>query len=317
MTRRTLLIFLLPLLSLAFQTTLPVDDTWAHHQQCIDMHGSSERFHPQSASSILVTFNSHSAKGIASIVIFELADEHLGGKRRPGSNEKEIICTPENIKRQLCEPSQLGEFLISDHALQKAAHPMITRAVDLSKPIAILYPVTGPGYYCVAAVAYSAPSFSATMAVVDAGSRLPAFRSGLLGLYQTIAPVWMLASLSWVFFTAESTSWSLSLDHPAPWILLCSAGTTGARWAWLELGDDTAWGVLLRLSWYGLALAQNCIVLFTVHMMAARGSSRCRTRLIPAFLALFITLYVGAIWADSIVYVRVCLLLLNEMPNSW
>ncbi|KXX81067.1 Membrane protein PTM1 [Madurella mycetomatis] len=293
MAKSALLAFLLLLLAaLGFQIEKPIDDTWANRQRCIEMHGSRE-FRPQTASSIILTFHG-SGVGIVSAVIFELSDEHLGGKRRPGSHEKEVICTPKNVERQLCEPNQLGEFLISDHALQKASYPMITRAIDLAKPIAIQYPVAGPGYYCVAAVAYSAPSFSATMAAVDLGTHLPAFRNGLLGVYRLLAPIWMLLSLALAFFSAES--FPPSVGHPAPWILLSSAGHVGARWGWLELGDTT-WGAVLRATWYLLAVTQDSSVIFSIHMMAARQSARYR-RLIPAFLAGFIALYAVAAWAD-------------------
>jgi hypothetical protein len=297
MIRHALLVFAFPPLAVvALGTSMPVDSTWANHQQCISMLGSGPEFRPQAASSILVTFPSP-GDGIVSVVVFELGDEHLGGKRRPGSEGKEVICTPDNAQRQLCEPTQLGEFLISDEALQKASHTMITRAVDLSKPTAIQYPVTGPGYYCVAMVPYSSPSFSATMTAVDPGTHVPAFRNGLLGLYRVLAPVWMLLCLAWALFSAESTSIAFSLDHPVPWILLSSAGHVAARWAWLEAGDET-WGVALRVSWYVLAMAQDSIVIFSVHMMAARGSARYRTRVVPTLLVGFVILYTVAAWAD-------------------
>lgn len=69
------------------------------------------------------------------------------------TTQKEVLCTTKNSQSGLCSESQLGEFLISDKARRRARHPFITRAVNLSAPVSLHYPITDPGFYCVAAVA--------------------------------------------------------------------------------------------------------------------------------------------------------------------
>lgn len=70
---------------LSYRTSLPLDDSWGHHQQCIDI-GSAAKFQPSSQSSLIIKFDSGSS-GVVSVVVFELGDEHLGGKHVPGSKQ--------------------------------------------------------------------------------------------------------------------------------------------------------------------------------------------------------------------------------------
>ena len=69
----------------AYSTSLQLDHTWENHQQCIDMNGSGS-FRPDMESSLIITFEEGHV-GVASVVVFELGDEYLGGIRRPGTNE--------------------------------------------------------------------------------------------------------------------------------------------------------------------------------------------------------------------------------------
>lgn len=80
---------------LAFTQSLRLDQTWANHQQCIDMSGTRV-FEPGLESSLSISFEP-GYSGIVSVVIFELGDEHLGGIRRPGTNEVGILCSPSEL----------------------------------------------------------------------------------------------------------------------------------------------------------------------------------------------------------------------------
>ncbi|KAK4079914.1 hypothetical protein Trihar35433_1019 [Trichoderma harzianum] len=145
-------------------------------------------FRPDTASTLVVTFDA-AAEGSVSVVVFELGDEHLGGIRLPGTQDKEIFCNSQNVERKLCKESQIGEFLISDHAKAKAKHPMITRSIDLKKPIAIVYPIQGPGYFCAATYSHSAKSYSdpsmATLGIISIAQ--VGFRWGSLQLGESKA----------------------------------------------------------------------------------------------------------------------------------
>ncbi|GAB0137728.1 hypothetical protein EsDP_00005983 [Epichloe bromicola] len=216
-----------------YTTSLALDESRTNHQRCIDMMGGGSRtFRPESQASLMVTFAGHS-QGLVSIVLFELGDEHLGGVRLKGSNEKEVLCTEENIQRGLCGKSQLGEFLISDSARREARHPLFTRAVNLSMPGSLHYPVSGPGLYCAAAVGFSASSFSAMMLAIDPSSGgLPAFRVGLLKAYRYLGPVWILLAVLWTLHLLDER------DKRPCWLVPLSAVQIGLRWALLEVGHE-------------------------------------------------------------------------------
>jgi hypothetical protein len=68
----------------AYSKRLQLDSSWTNHQRCNDV-GAAKEFRPESVSSLMVTFDV--GEGVVSVVVFELGDEHLGGIRRPGTNE--------------------------------------------------------------------------------------------------------------------------------------------------------------------------------------------------------------------------------------
>jgi hypothetical protein len=68
-----------------YDTSLALDDTWLHHQQCVGLKGS-RRFDPLQEPSLSVRFD-RTGTGIVSVVLFELGDEHLGGMRIPGTDQ--------------------------------------------------------------------------------------------------------------------------------------------------------------------------------------------------------------------------------------
>ena len=104
---------------------------------------------------------------------------------KPG--QRETICSPRNVNTSLCSSSQLGEFLISERAYNLAHNPMVTRAVDLSHPVTIIYPVKNPGYYCTATFGYTAPHYTATMVTRCSHGNLPASQRSSLELYRMLA----------------------------------------------------------------------------------------------------------------------------------
>lgn len=69
----------------AFTRSLPLDERWENHQQCIEM-GAGDSFTPATEPSLILTFQ-QGFSGVVSIVMFELGDEHLGGIEIPGTSE--------------------------------------------------------------------------------------------------------------------------------------------------------------------------------------------------------------------------------------
>ena len=95
----SVLLLSFPSHTLSLSRTLILDQTWAHHQQCLELGGNGQApFRPGTASSITVHFRQHSEPAIVpapprivSVVVFELGDEHLGGIRNPETN-RVITC---------------------------------------------------------------------------------------------------------------------------------------------------------------------------------------------------------------------------------
>ena len=63
---------------------------------------------------------------------------------------------------------------------------MITRAIDLSHPVTIIYPVKNPGYYCTATFGYTAPRYLAAMRTQCSHGSLPASQKPSLGVYRIL-----------------------------------------------------------------------------------------------------------------------------------
>ncbi|KAI0468032.1 hypothetical protein F4859DRAFT_524892 [Xylaria cf. heliscus] len=258
----------------AVTQSLHLDQTPDFHQRCIDMTGS-RAFDPQQESSLSIKFQTGSS-GVVSVVMFELGDEHLGGIRRPGTKEKEVLCTPRNIKQGLCTASQANEFLISDVARFKAKYPLITRAINLTNPIGLLYPVKGPGFYCAATVHASGKTFSATMLAEERGRSVPAFRAGLLPVYYILTPVWLVSAAVWMAWYWELLQ-SLhqerlkhhSYDSTMRWLVPFSAVQVATRL--IGLRSNTGYQNIFTMTWYILNLAQNMVVIWHTHRIATDG----------------------------------------------
>ncbi|KAH8888128.1 hypothetical protein GQ53DRAFT_808685 [Thozetella sp. PMI_491] len=279
--------------ALGFTQTQRLDQTWANHQQCVDMTGSPA-FLPEVESSLMIKFQGGHG-GTVSVVVFELGDEHLGGMRRPGTNEKEVLCTAQNIERGLCATSQLGEFLISEKARRKAGYPFITRAVNLSAPVSIHYPVSSPGYYCVAAILSTGNSFSADMVAIEPGREVPAFKAGVLGSYRYLAPAWMAMALAW---EARQLETHQVFQHGIlGWLVPLSGVQVGLRWAGLETGGRPA-SVALTLLWSALETIQDVAIIIQTHRMATVGQSPERGPLFTyCSIIIFLVLQIAASWA--------------------
>lgn len=205
-----------------------------------------------------------------------------------------MLCDQENVDRGLCRASQVGEFLISDSARRRARHEFITRAVNLSEPVPVIYHVPSPGYYCTAAMLSSGRSFSATMLAIEPGAPVAAFRAGLLAVYRLLAPSWVLLAVVWMI--------SLTLPRRRGmvcWLVPLSALQVLTRWAALEAGSqglNVAWGFL----WYLLASGQYLVVVLHTWASVAMGQASNHHRTcseIGIALALLV-FQCAASWAD-------------------
>lgn len=196
--------------------------------------------------------------------------------------------------------SQLNQFLISDAARSKAKHEFVTRAVNLSAPLTLLYPVKGPGLYCTAAIQATGSRFSGTMLAVEPGRSIPAFRAGLLSVYRILAP-------TWIVFAAVSVAWYWEI--PNPQVLNSRASDTVMRWLvpfsavqiavrWIGLGNGGGYQTGWTIAWYVLNSVQDAAVILYTHYVTTDGRTTVYSReasYVAAVLLLIITAAANAV----------------------
>ncbi|KAK7747127.1 Membrane protein ptm1 [Diatrype stigma] len=135
---------------------------------------------------------------IVSLIIFEWRDyDFIGVYPTDDSVLKTMICDDEAVQHGLCEESNVGEYILSPDAKEKAGNTILTEAVHINSAQPINYPITKTGYFCIAAYGYSAPTFSGVVEFREAYGELPAtqipklpFYGGITILYAVIVVFW-------------------------------------------------------------------------------------------------------------------------------
>lgn len=104
-----------------------------------------------------------------------------------------MICDDDAVQHGLCEESNVGEYILSSDAKEKAGNTILTQAVHINSAQPINYPITKTGYFCIAAYGYSAPTFTGVVEFREAYGELPAtqipklpFYGGITILYAVI-----------------------------------------------------------------------------------------------------------------------------------
>jgi len=132
---------------------------------------------------------------IASIVIFEWADEGLIGIPDPSNpNQLLELCQEGYDKKGWCTADQIGQFLLKPNATRISNHKIQTAAVHLDKDGPIMYPIESTGYYCIFTDRFTASKYEAVVEFRNAYGELPAsqipklpFYSGMTLLYAVVA----------------------------------------------------------------------------------------------------------------------------------
>ncbi|KAI1638870.1 lung seven transmembrane receptor-domain-containing protein [Biscogniauxia mediterranea] len=180
-----------------------IDQTEENRQKCAGMYSKSSWGGPVEPF-IQVTFPNKTYEGdddpIVSLVIFEWRDEDLiGVYQAPDSLQKELICDPENVDSGLCDESDLGEWILSPNATERSGNLILTKAINLKKPVTIDYPIKKTGYYCVAAWAYSGQDFMGVVEFREAYGELPATQIPKLPFYGGITILYAVVAVFWGF----------------------------------------------------------------------------------------------------------------------
>ena len=109
---------------------------------------------------------------------------------------------------------------------------MVTRAVDLSHPVTIVYPVKDPGYYCTATFGYTAPRYTATMRTWCSYGSLPASQYSSLELYRVLLIAHSIGYAIW--FYIRSPPWPTSPLTP---LIILTLSQIQLRWVLYEINN--------------------------------------------------------------------------------
>lgn len=163
---------------------------------------------------ILVKFHkANNVKGDpkASLIIFEWKDEQLIGEYRNPKDEvcvqdpaprietvgtnrriqtKETICDQANVDAKLCTKDQIGSFLLTKNASDVSQNPIISKAVHLTHPDAVKYPVRKTGFYCVSTYAFDGEDYNAVVTFRNSYGELPAAQIAKLPFYGALTIVY-------------------------------------------------------------------------------------------------------------------------------
>ncbi|KAK2744383.1 hypothetical protein FQN57_004278 [Myotisia sp. PD_48] len=187
---------------LANEVELKQDD--AHRQQCAGMYGK-KAWGGDVDPFILLRIEKGEEKGIMSLVIFEWRDEHLIGRYASGDeNEaKQTLCDPKNVEKKLCDETALGSYILSPNATQNSKSPIYSRAMDLTNPEPIKYPVAKTGFYCVSTYPFSGKEYKGVIVFRNAYGELPATQVPKLPFYGGLTIVYAVLGVFWGFLYAQ------------------------------------------------------------------------------------------------------------------
>lgn len=114
--------------------------------------------------------------------------ETVGTNRR--IQTKETICDQANVDAKLCTKDQIGSFLLTKNASDVSQNPIISKAVHLTNPDAIKYPVRKTGFYCVSTYAFDGEDYDAVVTFRNSYGELPAAQIAKLPFYGALTIVY-------------------------------------------------------------------------------------------------------------------------------
>ncbi|KAI0199701.1 lung seven transmembrane receptor-domain-containing protein [Astrocystis sublimbata] len=198
----------LTVLGLSIWTThaleVQLDQTDENMQKCAGMYNKATWGGPVDPF-ILTVFPNDTIKPdqdpVVSLVIFEWKDRDLIGVY-PDEEAfvKEVICDDKNVKANLCDKDNLGQWILATNATEKSNNPILTQAVHIKASAPINYPIKKTGYYCVAAYAYpSGGEFNGVVEFREAYGELPASQIPKLPFYGGITILYAVVVVFWAF----------------------------------------------------------------------------------------------------------------------
>ncbi|EON70056.1 hypothetical protein W97_09324 [Coniosporium apollinis CBS 100218] len=199
-TQVLLLLFSVAITVRAAEYKLDQKDT----QRCSGMY-SKKSWGGNVEPFILVKFLKAEAKEGAdptvSLLVYEYDDTKFIGKPSDVPvNNRQLICNEETIQGKLCNETHKGEWIVADNADEASKNPIMTKAIHLTAPGAVHYPVSRTGYYCVYTYSYEqGQEYTAVVEFRNAYGELPAAQIAKLPFYGSLAIVYAVVGVFWGF----------------------------------------------------------------------------------------------------------------------
>jgi hypothetical protein len=106
---------------------------------------------------------------------------------------------------QMCNETQLGEFLLAEDAAGRAKSQLITTAVHLNDPQPLKYEIKATGYYCVATqIASGDMNYQAVVEFRNAYGELAAAQIPKLPFYGVMTLVYAVIGIFWGFLYVQN-----------------------------------------------------------------------------------------------------------------
>ncbi|KAI9718375.1 MAG: hypothetical protein M1812_004096 [Candelaria pacifica] len=157
---------------------------------------------------------------LVSMVIFEWRDENYVGKlATPDSKEREYICDDENVRAQLCNETEIGQFIVADNHTDSSRTVVTTSAIHLKDPKAINYPIKKTGFYCVGTYGYSGKDYKAVVEFRNAYGELPAAQIAKLPFYGGLAITYAVIGAFWAFLYVQNRHDILAVQNYITFII--------------------------------------------------------------------------------------------------
>lgn len=149
------------------------------------------------------------ADPVTSLIVFEWQDEELIGRMPDDANsyrDKETICDANNVARNFCKEEELGAFILTTNATEKANNPIYNEAIHLKDPKVINYPIRRTGYYCVSTYAFSDHKYDAVVEFRNSFGELPAAQIAKLPFYGGLTITYAVLGIFWAFLYVQNRS---------------------------------------------------------------------------------------------------------------
>ena len=108
--------------------------------------------------------------------------------------QKEYICNEQNVKKEFCNETQIGEFILSPNASESRSL-ILPQSVHLKDPKPIHYAINKTGYYCVSTSGFSSDSYKAAVEFRNAYGELPAAQIAKLPFYGGLSIVYAVIAM--------------------------------------------------------------------------------------------------------------------------